>query len=1440
MESINNFNNGMDLDTNPLNIEKGKYIEGSNIRVINDINGTSHSVNNIKGNKFNITIPNTPIFQKITITGNEVSQSLTINGQTGLSFNTSGTTPVDLYNYIINSGAYTLLNIQYNIYYSNSYLLIVPITGFAVAITTSGSGLTLDSSFVPAQTGLEIIGSCNIRGDVYLFTTNNKTKNPGGHALTIAADPSSVGQVWKYTYDKTTLTGTLKLIYNNYVDFTTYYAISPTAATGRYENSGIQRIYWTDFFNKLRSLNVADPQALAFDISTLDVVPAIDMDRPVMTDMGNSGGSIKVGVYQSAYRFKNTGGATTNFSELSDLVYVVPSVDEHAAIFGGNFRNYIGGTPGSTANKQITWTMSNLDPDFDRIETAIIFKSNLNDVPNIFIISDEPVAGDTHTVTYDGTQDEIPLTLTEFLMLSSAFTHCKTVGTKDNRLFVGNIRNQRSEINYDARAFRAFTSGGNDVLLTNNGFNDIAITQSAASASNETTDAINKYSDVTRACFWKPGTSVLGGAGTNISYEFYTECIPCDIDATATNKFNVPDNVGAPWRHTNPDFNQLSLDLGVDSFSDDFTQVNQTIPTTFPNHINAGFKYPPYSSALRGFQRTEIYRFGIQFFDKSKNPTFVKWIGDIKMPDFFDPNPNAYFSNGDPAKELIGGVLVPVTNFKLSFTGSHVQGSAYNECYVQSLGIRFTVNIPSSLSEQIDGYSIVRVKREDSDKTVVSQGYIHWAVSGSDNNIYIPSLLNNSAGNGPIASIGDKGFFITPDICDGSLIAPTSSMSMKVKAALTNINDDNSILMGGIDPYYMWKYYNCLPPGASSGTYALEQLDGIGYAGNIDSITGVKVFNYDFSPLNITTSLSIGNRAYFFDSTTNIDYTGLLALSGFGKLLVNMERTLSSQYGGATYSNRSKNEYISCSHYRPVRNVSTALSDTFDLFGGDVFVNMYDSCRWSKNWGGAGRGVPNIASSGTDKKLSATFFFPVESTVNTELRSGKYMNKDFTEVSGVATPYESPGQEFEETYQYNEIYSAQCTSKLFYPKPDPFILNEEFDNRFYASEIKINGELADSWGIFKTNNYWDVEGTYGPINAMEILKDRMYFWQTRAFGVLQINPRAIITDVGNIGNSELEIGTGLPLQRHDYLSTELGLQHQWGLTKSNYKLFWLDVANRKFFSFGSESVEPNSDVKGMFSYLSNNLEHQILNIDKPVYNDTSVTPSIGINGVVAVYDFKYNQAIFTIHDGKDLTIRPSVANIFTFVFDERMNAFSSFYSHTPKIYFTDGYKIFSADPNNLSNIYMHDSGDYCRFYGTLYDSSIKFVVNDSMQYTKVFDNIMYDSQSLDVVTGINYNDDTWSSIRVYNDYQNTDFQTLSPGVNIKRKERTWQLAIPRNRVLYTASNSPNIFTDLSLTNKVMGERIRDKFIIVDLKYNNTLNRDLSFNNLKTLYRPSIR
>ena len=69
----------------------------------------------------------------------------------------------------------------------------------------------------------------------------------------------------------------LKLIYAGKLNFSTYWNIPQTEKLEDMKNNLIQRLYWTDNYNRLRSINVQIPEG-ALDISLIDVTPSVAMD----------------------------------------------------------------------------------------------------------------------------------------------------------------------------------------------------------------------------------------------------------------------------------------------------------------------------------------------------------------------------------------------------------------------------------------------------------------------------------------------------------------------------------------------------------------------------------------------------------------------------------------------------------------------------------------------------------------------------------------------------------------------------------------------------------------------------------------------------------------------------------------------------------------------------------------------------------------------------------------------------------------------------------------------------------------------------------------------------------------------------------------------------------------------------------------------------------
>jgi hypothetical protein len=236
---------------------------------------------------------------------------------------------------------------------------------------------------------------------------------------------------------------------------------------------------------------------------------------------------------------------------------------------------------------------------------------------------------------------------------------------------------------------------------------------------------------------------------------------------------------------------------------------------------------------------------------------------------------------------------------------------------------------------------------------------------------------------------------------------------------------------------------------------------------------------------------------------------------------------------------------------------------------------------------------------------------------------------------------------------------------------------------------------------------------------------------------------------------------------------------------------------------------------------------------------------------------------------------------FTVAFNEITRGFTSFYDFHPSIYINSG--SYFITPNTQSpcvtgdtkfkgnQLYLHGVGKYGEFYDLIYQSSVTLISNMDSTLTKTFDNISYHMESIwlperqtdlesanagsgDVglqggpnVSDIDISGNTFDTIRFYTDYQMSDYITLVPGTNIRKKEREWQMMVPRNIMDENIADA-DIFNIFNYNpNRQFKDRMRDKYLFVDLIYNNydtTTNEPLNIKFIlhyfKTFFRPSFR
>ena len=597
------------------------------------------------------------------------------------------------------------------------------------------------------------------------------------------------------------------------------------------------------------------------------------------------------------------------------------------------------------------------------------------------------------------------------------------------------------------------------------------------------------------------------------------------------------------------------------------------------------------------------------------------------------------------------------------------------------------------------------------------------------------------------------------------------------------------------------------------------------------------------------------------DGSGDIEFKKLLALYYKPNILI---------YGGATYVNRTNNVYIPCGEYISTLQANLAINVgllTFKCFGGDTFTGIYDMQKTVKADGlGSEHYIYEVSSTGVLSvpapkqayaKFSSTFFFPCTGMINSELRLGDHTNRSLTSNAGLPSG--------EEVYVFESYTNAENDIKTYFPKPLNFEANDEFINRIYFSEIKFNNELQDSWSEYLTNSFYDVEGNYGPINALISLKENMYYIQERGVGVLMINPVSMINDQAGtpikLGNSSDVI------QKHYYKSIDSGTSHQWSVYRSQSIITFVDARHKKIYLFNGETVNPVSDLKGQRNFTIKRLHTELLKNDNPVID----------KGILVTYDYYHNEFLYTFNNiKKTITDQEYIIDTInneniTLAYSEITSNFSGLYSFTPNLYINTNKYLISTKNLSLvateihNKLWFHNYGRYVNFYGTQYPSTLKVIVNEDPLTTKVFDNAVWNTESIKdnvewnddlniypgsptsplYVDDVNHQLDTFSRIRCYNDYQNTDWVNLSlvkPNNNLTRKERDFNLQIPRNKFDYD-TNLPSVsslFDTSKLTKVLFGERMRDKYLIIDLYYPNIIGNRFVVHNLKSILRKSDR
>ena len=1281
---------------------------------------------------------------------------------------------------------------------------------------------------------------------------------------------------------------------------------NPIKAVGRYESEDIVKVYWTDGYNNVRWANVVDPDLAIQSADRFEFLPNLNLSRPELHDF--TSGNLENGVIIYSYQLFKLYGAETKISSPSVPIFLSPG----SLGSSNNARDQFGGDIGETSGKgvKIKIDLSN-NEGFDKLRLISIFYTTLNSAPSIKIVTELDISNHTGYIYCTDTGNFVgELTYDEYLIYGGTLFIAEDLEIKDNILFAANIKESSFDIDddFDVRAYR-FNSSGYSIIHENNDsfyviykagltrygqggvssegdWEYFSITGAFSGSPIEGidygsdwsipkgADCINDTNDLDNDIYWDSTKEyTIAGSVRTLNYPFIYNTDGSSIGAKGKNLV---------WGYS---INNFEVNTSPSSVSPAYPYVGSEETETNKSYKNTAS--PWRAGYYRGWQRDETYRMGLVFYDEKGRSSFARWSLDYRLPnekivDFFssssrmrDIYPTAYIRLGCSLPSA-GGFRIVRANRGANDRSVLFQG------WIEAVDTGVTPAIPSVLEFPTggDGNKLVRLFSPEinynKNINFIYGDYLEYVgYSTIANDITQAGLYSERRSMvtlyrvwQPLSAHRKNNSDRYSDIKSMLIIEPSSEI-VNI-GSYTYSNYAKKEIFGH-------DHYN-----AVGGTCLLVELDNLDWLGTYYPILmqgTYPVSTFCYYRRNVFAS-QYGGHSYE-DRANTIYYP----CSDIGK---GVYSTVYARQG----------DTFSCFH--------SVLSLIWDLEK-DLTVNSSAGppiipCKSHQQ----------IVHFPVQSSINCNL---AHGTSVIKDNTTTYLTADPTqlmqEVSGLHVDDSATYEYDQETdlYQYNSVYSQTSTAEVFFPRP--FIFNEEteYDTRVKNSQVKVNMEVSDSWTNFLANDYLDVSSKAGPLNSIREFNGTLYFWQDQAFGRLFVNERSLISD--NIG--ALTLGTGGVLSGFDYTSTKIGNRNKFGIIQSPGLMYWVDN-NKEFIKFSGEGLVPLNISKGIKSYVdiykdfhdvitvydNKNKEgiftvfagervlvtdvgwekwpadnsifanKDIITIELQVedyndYDELDIGDDIYLNkeklyflepdvveNKIKIGGLDYTEeSLEYFEDYSDKVVTVSeLEDKFTIVFSELIDGFTGFYDFAPRIYMDIENNYFLSS-DDLNKIYIHNKGDYCNYYGTYYNPELTVIFNPDYLYTKSFDNLSWASRSLDVI-GTNIFSNTWTSVRFYNDYQNTDWYDLVYKTAADRselpyeyRERSFFTYIPRNAVKDDVSDNPDIFdvTNIDKT-QLYKERMRDKYLTADFVYD--INWDypniykFSIPYFNIFYRHSIR
>ena len=231
-----------------------------------------------------------------------------------------------------------------------------------------------------------------------------------------------------------------------------------------------------------RFINLINPPIavanLQIDVA-FDIFPKISKYPKVLLNQVTNGGTLNVGAYFMTLQLVTEDGATTNYLDISNPIYINEENEATANSpfgWGENYsvNGYDGADAGTSSGKKIVMEVNNIDISYTYVRPIFIHQEA--GVRTAVALPDKPINNtSTMIIQYTGFEPTETVTLADIQVPRANYDKAKTVAQVDDVLYFGNLVRSKIDLGYQKYANNIKIKS--EQLDANAGANDSASNQ---------------------------------------------------------------------------------------------------------------------------------------------------------------------------------------------------------------------------------------------------------------------------------------------------------------------------------------------------------------------------------------------------------------------------------------------------------------------------------------------------------------------------------------------------------------------------------------------------------------------------------------------------------------------------------------------------------------------------------------------------------------------------------------------------------------------------------------------------------------------------------------------------------------------------------------------------------------------------------------------------